>query len=427
MHQPDNDKPLSGIWSLDLGSGAVAWCANTRRLHDAPDDFPLTLESLLDFYPAPWRARLARAVMRCAARGAPFVIELPLRSLAGRCRTVRIRGHKLYTSNGGASLAGIIETVDSHKTPSEATIKSDILHEILDTMPSGVVVFDENDRYVLHNRAYINIFPSLEPILKPGATLTEILAFGIEAGEYAIEITPCATRAERLRWIADRAAKIRAAEESREVPLGGARWIQSRERRSASGTLVCVRTDITRLKKAEAEARRLAEEDDLTGIPNRRILFERLEACLHRRRKNDQGGAFVLFDLDHFKQLNDLYGHDIGDAVLREIARRATRSIRDGDVVARLGGDEFALILPGLVEENQATRFLKRFLDSLRHPVTIENITIHPSISVGVVFYPTAHQTSIGLYRAADNALYTAKRNGRNVWAFSGEGPAGYL
>lgn len=413
-----------GLWVFSPRARHLDACPFTRACHGVGPSETLRLGLILRRYPPQARRILWQHIRLCLTEGTPFSLRLPFAPPDGSACHILLTGQRLQTAPHESVLTGHFERLPSDTTsPDKSLSWTDVLHDILDSVPSGIIVFDKNDRYVLHNRAYTDIFPKLSPILKTGTHLLEMLAYGVEVGQYVHEIHPGSSREDRLRWVAEKAAQIRSTGPSREVLFGSDRWIQARERRSPNGYLVCLRTDITRLKRAEAEARRLAEQDDLTGLPNRRTLFEKLEACLHRRRKHDHGGAFALFDLDHFKDLNDTYGHHIGDQVLREIAHRATKIVRTGDIVARLGGDEFALLLPGLTSPQHAESFLGRFFDTLREPILVEHITIAPSISLGMVFFPVSHQTSALLYRLADHALYAAKQKGRNTWVLSAPPP----
>jgi diguanylate cyclase (GGDEF)-like protein/PAS domain S-box-containing protein len=293
-----------------------------------------------------------------------------------------------------------------------------LLRDVLDAIPCGVIAYNREDRFLLANRAYAALYPELVPHLVRGRALTEILWAGVEAGLYVRELPADAPAEEKRAWVERRAAEIRSARRSRVFQTADGRWLQGREGRSPSGNLVCVRTDITRLKRAEEEITLRAETDPLTGLANRTVLFARLAHAFETRRARDRGGLLVIFDLDHFKDINDSLGHQAGDTLLRKLGRRLGAAVRAEDTAARLGGDEFALILPGLVSLAEAERFLARLVARLSRAMTLSGHKIAPALSLGCAFYPGDAGSPEELYRAADAALYEAKRQGRGRWTF---------
>jgi diguanylate cyclase (GGDEF)-like protein/PAS domain S-box-containing protein len=293
-----------------------------------------------------------------------------------------------------------------------------LLRDILDTIPSGVIAYDSEERFLLANRTYAEFYPDLVPHLVPGRRLEELLRAGLAAGLYVREIAPDAPEAEREAWLQRRLADIRASGRSREFQNFDGRWLQGRERRSPAGNLVAVRTDITRLKQAEEESRLRAETDGLTGLANRTRLFSRLAAQIEGRRARDGAACLILFDIDHFKAINDALGHEAGDHVLRAVAARLRAVLRASDTAARLGGDEFAVLLPGCIKPAAAERLLRRIMDSASQPIDFKGRQIQPSLSLGVAFHPRDAAGADALYRAADSALYQAKRQGRGRWVF---------
>lgn len=159
----------------------------------------------------------------------------------------------------------------------------------------------------------------------------------------------------------------------------------------------------------------LAMRDPLTGLFNRRQFEDDLEremAAVDRRPHSNL--ALVMVDLDEFKPVNDEYGHETGDQVLRAVATRLSENARINDTVARIGGDEFTLICPDLSNREDAAAFCQRLLDSINLPITVGHVQIRMGASIGIAFYPD-HCGSVGdLVRLADKAMYAAKNAGRN-------------
>jgi diguanylate cyclase (GGDEF)-like protein len=158
-----------------------------------------------------------------------------------------------------------------------------------------------------------------------------------------------------------------------------------------------------------------AIQDPLTGMFNRRFMEESLEKELMRAKRSKQSFGVALLDIDHFKRVNDQHGHDAGDAVLCLFAKLLEESIRSGDIACRYGGEEFALILPGVSQDNALQRMEQLRRDTNRIPFKYqEKTTISLTCSIGIATFPRHGATSGVLLRAADKALYYAKKNGRN-------------
>ena len=171
--------------------------------------------------------------------------------------------------------------------------------------------------------------------------------------------------------------------------------------------------DITERKRIEERLRQLAHYDVLTGLANRAFFLSHLERAISTRRRQHAPLVLMYFDVDHFKTINDTYGHDAGDALLRAFAERVTETVRELDIVARLGGDEFALILEGVPNAEEAKHIGSKLVDAVRRPFTFGGRTLAVTTSIGIAFYEAGMEPE-ELIRRADQAMYSAKRAGRN-------------
>lgn len=165
---------------------------------------------------------------------------------------------------------------------------------------------------------------------------------------------------------------------------------------------------------------RLANFDDVTGLPNRLMLMDRLDQALSMARRTRAPLAVLYLDLDHFKEVNDTFGHHMGDQLLRMAAARMRACVRESDTVARLGGDEFVVLLPALGGDGRADRVADDILTTLAKPFVLGFRQASVSASIGVALYPADGEETASLLKRADQAMYEAKRQGRNRYEYSG-------
>lgn len=174
-------------------------------------------------------------------------------------------------------------------------------------------------------------------------------------------------------------------------------------------------SDITEKKIYEEKLNRIAQYDSLTNLPNRLLLSDRLHQAMVQAQRYELTLAIIYLDLDGFKEINDTYGHDVGDQVLIELAQRMHNVLREGDTIARLGGDEFVALLLNLVRIEDAIPMLNRFLNVTSEVLEIDDLILQVSASIGVTFYPQKEKIDADLLlRQADQAMYQAKLAGRN-------------
>jgi diguanylate cyclase (GGDEF)-like protein len=172
--------------------------------------------------------------------------------------------------------------------------------------------------------------------------------------------------------------------------------------------------DISHIKQHQAELKHLANFDVLTNIPNRLLLADRMSQAIAQTSRDRNMMGICYLDLDGFKPINDSLGHDVGDEVLVEVAKRIEQTIRGGDTVARLGGDEFAVLLLDLNQGEECVATLERLLVAIVQPITVKGKHVTVSASIGVSLYPLDDEDPDTLLRHADQAMYVAKQSGKN-------------
>jgi len=363
----------------------------------------------------------------CAAQGAAYEAEILTYARDGKMLWFAVSGAPLRDDAG--ALTGYIKvgTDVTRRRRAEAAAQQDarerhraeaLLRDVMEALPLGVMAYDADDRFLMCNAAFGDMFPlttgyGLNGFRRDHAILAAALAGEYpDAGESASERTAWATTFDRAH------AELPAP---RTVKLRDGRFVQAQHRRSENGNLVCVRTDTTDLMRAEAELRAQAERDPLTAVANRVALRRALDMSLRAYRDmsfraTSHTGALLLFDLDDFKLVNDRFGHDVGDALLLEIADRLRAHIRAQDLAARLGGDEFAVLMPGLDDDRAVRARVDEIHAALSAPAQLGPRRLHVTISGGVTLFPGDGGDAAALLKNADLALYDAKRAGRARW-----------
>ena len=180
---------------------------------------------------------------------------------------------------------------------------------------------------------------------------------------------------------------------------------------------VALYSDITQLNKShKSQLERMAHFDNLTNLPNRTLLADRLNQAILKSSQYDKLLAVTFLNLDGFKAINDIHGHHVGDDLLIAISLRMKKAIREGDTLSRIGGDEFVLVLTDLAKSDDCNQVLERLLLAASDPVTIGDLVLNVSASIGVTFYPKDGADSGILMRNADQAMYVAKQSGKNCY-----------
>lgn len=197
--------------------------------------------------------------------------------------------------------------------------------------------------------------------------------------------------------------------------------VSASAQRSRSGEVIGYHgtiRDVTEQKLAQAKLVESAFQDPLTQLPNRAVFIDRLERLLkHSKRRAGYRFAVLFIDLDHFKAINDTFGHHAGDALLVAVARRLEKCVRQEDTVARFGGDEFAVLLDAVAEVGGVTIVAERILHELQQPLAVDGRDVSASASVGIALSMTGYDDADALLRDADAAMYRAKGSGRGAYA----------
>ncbi len=187
------------------------------------------------------------------------------------------------------------------------------------------------------------------------------------------------------------------------------------------GGYIGIFTDISQLKATEEQLQQLAHYDQLTQLPNRYLINERLIQSLRRSRRRNLRLAVIFLDIDSFKNINDSLGHVAGDRLLTTTAQRLRDTLREDDVIGRIGGDEFLIVLEDITSPEDVTTIAEKIIGALRLPINLENNEVSVSASLGISLYPEDGQSAETLMSNADAAMYSAKEQGRDTFRFYSE------
>ena len=301
----------------------------------------------------------------------------------------------------------------------EAQMARELLEDAIETLPEAFALYDQDDRLVACNTQFRKVYPLMTPLMRTGQSFEDMLRHGVQAGQF-----PEAVGREDT-WISARMHEHHAAGLATMQQLPDQRWLRVHERRTRSGGIAGVRTDVTelvhkeqQLAAANAQLALLSTTDGLTGIGNRRHFDERLGNEWQRGARQQIPLALLLVDIDHFKLYNDHYGHVAGDACLRQVAQTLARCVRRADeLAARYGGEEFVLLLPGssLDDARAVAQCCMDEITQMALPHATSSTAPRLTLSIGIAsLRPIAGTDPSTLVDAADAALYRAKKAGRN-------------
>ncbi|MBN9023959.1 MAG: diguanylate cyclase, partial [Rhizobiales bacterium] len=269
---------------------------------------------------------------------------------------------------------------------------------------------DARQELIICNQRYARLYDLPAELTRPGTRLVDIwrhIGFVPEGGSDA--------------HIQSRLTSLDHGDVPETLELPDGRLISVIHRPLREGGWVATHEDVTEQRRSQARMSHLARHDELTGLPNRLLFRERMQAAADQLARGEVV-ALLYVDLDHFKAVNDLYGHVTGDAALQQVAQRLIASCRETDVVARLGGDEFAILMRSLGSPQDAAALAERVVRTLGLPLKVHGHEVTMGASIGIAVAPDDGQDPESLIRNADLAAYRAKADGRGAYHFFEQG-----
>jgi diguanylate cyclase (GGDEF)-like protein/PAS domain S-box-containing protein len=411
------DNAPCGYHSLDaqgvflrVNNTLLTWLGCTR-------DELIGQRCIKEFYTLEGQAQFDRSYPGFVAAGGTVNMEFDLICSGGQVRRMRLTANAIRDAGGQFLMTRsvMVDVSETHHIrdqlvravlEQEAMLNNDLIGIVklknrravwLNQAMYRIFGYGENDKFLGESSSIL--YPSEEAFLSLGAAAYETLKAG---RPYRAQVQ-MKRKDGTLLWI-----------DANGVLLSG-----------EDAEFMWMLADITPMKTSQERAEHLAVHDALTGLPNRLLLSDRLAQSLNLAKRQQHNLALCYLDLDGFKPINDQYGHQAGDRLLQEVARRLRAVVRGNDTVCRLGGDEFVLLLPGLVKIEEALQVVQRAVTEVARPYALGgDVLAQVSVSVGVACFPTDALDPDNLMRHADRAMYQAKRLGKGRVCWHGGTPS---
>ncbi|KHJ51270.1 diguanylate cyclase [Vreelandella venusta] len=398
-----------GGWYMDIAAGVPIWSEEVCRLHGMPVGYQPTLVEALGFYEARSQERIRAAFTACCEQGVSFDEELEIVTQHHQRRWVRVIGRAVRDELGQIiQVQGSTQDITQRKaTERQLTL----LERSVESSTNGVVIVDAQQPDL--PMVYVNAAFERITGYSRDAALGRNCRFlqGEETDSTTLALLRKGIQAQRDVHVVIRNYRRNGA------PFWNDLYISPvRDDDGVVTHFIGAQNDITAQREYQAQLSHNANHDALTGLPNRLLLDQRLaQGCLLAKRYH-RYLAVLFIDLDDFKPINDTLGHEVGDFMLLEVAKRLEEELRPWDTVARFGGDEFIVLLPDLAHEHDVLQVVERLLARVSAPYWYRGSELRMTASIGIATDDGTIKEPRQLVQQADLAMYKAKRRGRNTF-----------
>lgn len=403
-----------GSWMIDINTFKITWSDETFRLYGLSPitDQPPTWEQFLALLHPNDQPRMQDWVTNCLSGKPISNLEFRTCLINGVSRWLLSYGNLEYKANGEPlRMIGTVQDITERKQADEELRIAATAFEAQE----GMIITDADNIILRVNCAFTTI---------TGYSHDEVVGKNprlLQSGRHDIQFYQ--TMWEHIHSTGSWEGELWNRRKNGEIYPQHLTITAVKGADNTISNYVSTLIDISTRKAAEIEIERLAFYDPLTALPNRRLLFNQLKQALIASARNGLDGALLFIDLDNFKNLNDTLGHNMGDLLLQQAAKRLTDCVREDDTVARLGGDEFIIILENLSKydinaASQVEMISEKILATLNQPYQLNDIDYHSTASIGVTLFNNNQQSIEDLFKQADIAMYQSKAAGRNVVRF---------
>lgn len=394
----------TGIWSWDLQNDSIIWNSECYTMLGYADQaFPLDRQSFREMIHPDDQVQFFINFMPQMLSDTSAEAEFRLRTNQGDWLWVQSRGRPILFNSQSKPIriAGTHVNIDKQKQTEQLRLAATAFET-----SDAIMIVNEANRIIKVNNAFCQItgYSEQEAVNSTPAMLRS----GMHKAAFYEELWHAISNTGHWQ------GEIWNRRKDGEMFIA---WLHINTLFNDDGSInqrVAVFSDITEKKRSEELIWKQANFDPLTGLPNRRMFMDRLQQEIRLADRSDSSVALMFLDLDRFKEVNDTMGHNTGDELLQEVAKRFKKLVRSSDTVARLGGDEFTFILPQIDNTQQVERVAGKILEAAERPFTLQQQPVYISGSIGITLFPQDADNADQLIQNADQAMYAAKESGRN-------------
>ena len=397
------DNTPSMVFVLDEQFNVLMANREMRRHHRLPL-FGAIKESAIEFLPTTSVKRLYQHFDTLYLRGLSITYEYEY-MVKDRVYYMQTSAFPMLDKHGKITAAGFITSDVTEKMDAEIRLQTAMT--IFREGSEGIMITDADTRILSVNAAFESITGYMEEEVL--GKLPSVLSSGKHADAFYANLWQQVN--QQGHWEGEVWNRRKNGE-------AYPQWLSISRvpKYGAIKNYIGVFADISERKQAEAHIEQLAFYDSLTGTANRNLLRDRVEHLIRQYERTHESFSLIFIDLDKFKEINDVHGHDIGDAVLREVAKRIQTLFREVDTISRLGGDEFVVLMPNTVTQDAVVK-VSALLPVLEQSIQVEQLVLSVTASAGVINYPIDGESYSQLLQHADLAMYNAKANGKNQFS----------